>query len=316
MNIHRFAAAAAALACAAAHAQPWPDRPVRVIVNVAAGGGVDTLARICAQHYAAVWGQPFVVDNRAGAGGNIGAELVAKAAPDGYTLLVSSATDDTNAATRAQAYDPVRDFAAVTKLTANPYIVVVTPALPVRTVPELAALAKTRPGGLSFASAGTGSILHMGGELLALMTGAPMTHVPYKGVAEAYPAVVSGQVDWMLGSPISALPLIKTGRMRGIAVTSPTRSAALPDLPAVAESVPGYDVVAWFGMFAPAGTPPAIIARLNAEAKRALATPEVARRMEAEGTDVVVNAPSQFAAQVKAEYDKWRGLVGRAKIKF
>jgi len=236
--------------------------------------------------------------------------------PDGYTLLVSSATVVTNAATRAQAYDPVRDFAPVTKLTANPYIIVVTPTLPVRTVPELAALAKTRPGGLSFASAGTGSILHMGGELLALMTGAPMTHVPYKGVAEAYPAVVSGQVDWMLGSPISALPLIKTGRMRGIAVTSPTRSAALPDLPAVAESVPGYDVVAWFGMFAPAGTPPAIIARLNAEAKRALATPEVTRRMEAEGTDVVVNAPAQFAAQVKAEYDKWRNLVAKKGIKF
>jgi tripartite-type tricarboxylate transporter receptor subunit TctC len=310
-------AGAAALACAAAaHAQGWPQRPVRVIVNVSAGGGVDTLARIAAQHYAAVWGQPFVVDNRAGAGGNIGAELVAKAAPDGYTLLVSSATVVTNAATRAQAYDPVRDFAPVTKLTANPYIVVVTPALPVRSVPELVALAKTKPGGLSFASAGTGSILHMGAELLAAMTGAGMTHVPYKGVAEAYPAVVSGQVDWMLGSPISALPLMKAGRMRGIAVSSPARSRALPELPAVAESVPGYDVVAWFGMFAPAGTPPAVIAQLNAEAKRALATPEVARRMEAEGTDVVVNPPQEFAAQVKAEYAKWRGLVAKAGIKF
>jgi len=311
-------AGAAALACAAAaHAQPWPQRPVRVIVNVAAGGGVDMIARIAAQHYAAVWGQPFVVDNRAGAGGNIGAELVAKAAPDGYTLLVSSATVVTNAAARAQAYDPVRDFAPVTKLTANPYIVVVTPALPVRSVPELVALAKTKPGGLSFASAGTGSILHMGGELLAAMTGASMTHVPYKGVAEAYPAVVSGQVDWMLGSPISALPLMKAGRMRGIAVSSPARSRALPELPTVAESgVPGYDVVAWFGMFAPADTPPAIVARLNAEAKRALATPEVTRRMEAEGTDVVVNSPHEFAAQVKAEYAKWRALVVKMGMKF
>jgi tripartite-type tricarboxylate transporter receptor subunit TctC len=316
MNLRGFAIAAAALAGAAAHAETWPVRPVRVIVNVAAGGGVDTLARLCAQHYAAVWAQPFVVDNRAGAGGNIGAELVAKAAPDGYTLLVSSATVVTNAATRAQAYDPVRDFAPVTKLTANPYIIVVTPALPARTVPELAALAKARAGGLTFASAGTGSILHMGGELLALMTGAPMTHVPYKGVAEAYPAVASGQVDWMLGSPISALPLIKAGRLRGIAVTSPQRSRALPDLPAVAESVPGYEVVAWFGMFAPAHTPREVVAKLNAEAKRALATPEVARRMEIEGTDVVVNAPPEFALQVKAEYDKWRGLVAKTGMKF
>jgi tripartite-type tricarboxylate transporter receptor subunit TctC len=318
----RVAAAAAALMAALscptsmAAAQDYPLRPVRIIVNVTAGGGVDALARIAAQHYSTVWGQPFVVDNRTGAGGNIGVEMVVKAVPDGYTLLVSSGTVVTNAAVRPQGYDPVRDLDAVTKLTSNPYIITIAPSLPAANIKELVALAKTKPGGLAFASSGTGGILHMGAELLTVLAGAPMTHVPYKGVADAYPAVASGQVDWMLGSPISALPLIKAGRMRGIAVTSPARSKALPELPTVAESgVPGYEVVAWFGMFAPARVPPAIIARLNAEAKRALQTPEISRRMEIEGTDVVGNSTREFAAEVKAEFEKWRDLVKKTGLK-
>ena len=320
---YRRAAAGAALSIALAyaaapvHAQAYPQRPVRIIVNVTAGGGVDSLARIAAQHYTAVWGQPFVVDNRTGAGGSIGVELVTKATPDGYTLLVSSSTVITNAALHPRGYDPVRDLEPVTKLTSNPYIVAATPSLPVASVKELIALARTKAGGVSFASAGIGSIVHMGAELLTVMAGAPMTHVPYKGVADAYPAVASGQVDWILGSPISALPLIKAGRMKGIAVTSAARSKALPELPTVAESgVPGYEVVAWFGMFAPARVAPAIIAKLNAEAKRALRTPEVARRMEVEGTDVVGNSPQDFATEVKAEFEKWRELVRTTGMKF
>jgi tripartite-type tricarboxylate transporter receptor subunit TctC len=312
------AALSIALLCAAAqaNAQAYPQRPVRIIVNVTAGGGVDSLARIAAQHYSGVWGQPFVVDNRTGAGGSIGVEMVVKAAPDGYTLLVSSSTVITNAALRPQQYDPVRDLQPVTRLTSNPYIVTVTPALPAATVKELVTLAKTKPGGLSFASAGTGSIVHMGAALLTVMAGVPMTHVPYKGVADAYPAVASGQVDWMLGSPISALPLINAGRLRGIAVTGATRSKALPELPTVAESgVPGYEVIAWFGMFAPARVPPEIIAKLNAEAKRALQTPQVSRRMEIEGTDVVGNSPQDFAVEVKAEFEKWRELVRKTGMK-
>ena len=312
------AAAGAALLCAAAHAaeQAWPQRPVRIIVNVSAGGGVDSLARITGQHYSQVWGHPFVVDNRTGAGGTIGVELVAKAAADGYTLLVSSSTVITTAVLRPLNYDPVRDLQPVTKLTSNPYIVTVTPSLPATNIREFIALAKSKPGGLSFASAGVGSIVHMGSELLALMGGVPMTHVPYKGVADAYPAVASGQVDWIIGSPISALPLIKAGRMRGIAVTSAVRSKALPELPTVAESgLPGYDVVAWFGMFAPARTPRDIIAKLNAEAKRALQSPEVARRMEVEGTDIVGNSAQDFAVEVQAEYAKWRELVRKTGMK-
>ena len=305
----------------AAAAQPdpaagYPARPVRIIVNVSAGGGVDALARIAAQHYNMLWGQPFVVDNRTGAGGSIGVELVAKAAPDGHTLLVSSSTVITTAALRPQNYDPVRDLQAVTKLTSNPYIVCLTPSLPVSNIKELIALAKTKPGGMSFASAGIGSIVHMGAELLTVMAKTPMTHVPYKGVAEAYPSVASGQVDWMIGSPISALPFIKAGRMRGIAVTSAVRSKAMPELPTVAESgLPGYDVVAWFGMLAPAGTPAAIINKLQSEAKRALNTPEVMRRMEIEGTDIVGSAPADFATEVKAEYEKWRDLVKKTGMK-
>ncbi len=313
------AALAGALLCAAApaSAQTYPQRPVRMIVNVTAGGGVDAVARIAAQHYSGLWGQTFVVDNRTGAGGSIGAEIVAKASPDGHTLLVSSSGVVTNAAIRPQGYDPVRDLQPITRLTSNPYIVIVTPSLPAANVKELVALAKTKPGGVSFASAGVGSIVHMGAELLGVLTHTPMTHVPYKGVADAYPAVASGQVDWMIGSPISALPLIRAGRMRAIAVTSATRSKALPELPTVAESgVPGYDVVAWFGMFAPAHTPSAIIAKLNAEAKRAMQTPEVTRRMEFEGTDIVLDSPQDFARQVKTEFEKWRELVKKTGMKF
>ena len=311
------AALVAALQSVTAHAQAYPLRPVRIVVNVTAGGGVDALARIAAQHYSTVWGQSFVVDNRVGAGGSIGVELVAKAAPDGHTLLVTSSGVVTNAALRPQGYDPVRDLQPISRLTSNPYIVIVTPSLPAANVKELVALAKTRPGGLSFASAGIGSIVHMGAELLTVLAGVPMTHVPYKGVADAYPAVAAGQADWMIGSPLSALPLIRAGRLRGIAVTSTTRARALPELPTVAESgLPGYDVVAWFGMFAPAGTPPAIVTRLNAEVKRALQTPEVARRMEIEGTDIVGNSPQAFAVEVKAEFDKWRELVKKTGIKY
>jgi tripartite-type tricarboxylate transporter receptor subunit TctC len=290
---------------------------VRIIVNVSPGGGVDNVARIAAQHYSAVWSQPFVVDNRTGAGGSIGVELVAKAAPDGYTLLVCSSGIVTNAAVRPQGYDPVRDLQPVTMLTAAPYLVLTTPSLPVATVKDLVALARAKPGALSFASSGVGSILHLSAELLAALSGTQMLHVPYQGVAGAYPAVVSGDVNWVLGFPTSALPLVKAGRLKAIGVTSSARSKFLPELPTVAESgVPGYDVSAWFGMFAPARVPADIVAKLNAEARRAMQAPEVVRRMTLEGADVVVNAPHEFAAEVRAEYAKWRELVKRAGMKF
>lgn len=296
-------------------AQQYPQRPVRVIVNLAAGGGVDIVARIVAQHMGGVFGQTFVVDNRTGAGGAIGAELAAKAAPDGHTLLVSSNTVVTNAAIRPQGYDPVRDFQAVTKLTSNPYFICISPNLPVANIAELLALAKTKPGALSYGSAGTGSILHMASALLVAMANVPMVHVPYKGVAEVYPAVVSGQINWVVGSPISALPYIKSGRLKGIAVTSAARTRTAPELPTVSESgVPGYEVIAWYGMLAPAKTPMDIVTKLQTESRRALQAPEVMRRMDAEGTDVVGSMPQQFSVEVKAELEKWRGLVRKTGL--
>ncbi|MEY4598034.1 MAG: hypothetical protein RLZZ445_831 [Pseudomonadota bacterium] len=293
----------------------YPERPVRIIVPVSAGGGVDALARLIGQHYNAVWGQPFIIDNRPGAGGSIGPELVARSAPDGYTLMVSSSSYITNAAIRSVRYDPIADFQPITKLTTNPYLIVVTPSLPVKTVTDLINLAKAKPDSITYASSGTGGVLHLGGELLATLAGIKMTHVPYKGVADGYPAVISGQVNWMLGSPISAQPLIKAGRLRGIAVTTEKRLKALPELPAIAETVPGYEVSAWFGLFGPAKLPPAVVDKLHKEASRAVTEPTLAAKMEAGGTETVGNPTREFTQQTKAEYEKWRNLVKKANLK-
>jgi tripartite-type tricarboxylate transporter receptor subunit TctC len=277
---------------------------------------VDILARIVADHYSQVLGQRFIVDNRPGAGGSIGVETVAKAAPDGHTLLVSSSSMVTNAAIQTVRYDPIRDFQPVTKLTSNAYILLTTTSLPVSSVKELVALARSQPGNVTYASSGTGGVLHLGAELLCALAGVRMNHVPYKGVADAYPAVISGQVNWVLGNPISALPLIRAGRVKGIAVSGAARMKVLPELPTIAESgVPGYTVDAWFGLFAPARVPPRIVEKLYVEASRAVRAPELERRMQAEGADVVGNPPQEFAAQVRAEYEKWRALVAKAGLK-
>lgn len=314
------ATVAAALLPLAAAAQPgapgYPQKPVRVIVNVTAGGGVDNVARIAAHHYNEVWGQPFVVDNRTGAGGSIGVEPLTKAAADGYTLLVCSSGVVTTAAIRHQHYDPVRDLQPVTILASAPYLVLTTPSLPVSGVKELIAMARAKPNGVSYASAGVGSIVHMTAALLVAMSDTKMVHVPYKGVADAYPAVATGDVNWMVGAPVSALPLVRAGGLKAIAVSSAKRSSLLPNLPTVAESgYPGYDVRGWFGMFAPAGTPRTIVARLHEEAKRAFQTPEVASRMKAQATEIVLNTPAEFAADVGTEFDKWRALVKRMDMK-
>ena len=307
---------ALSLGVAGADAQQYPSRPVRVVVPLTPGGGVDLIARVISDHYSQVMGQRFIVDNRPGAGGTIGVETVAKAAPDGHTLLVSSSSMVTNAAIQSQRYDPVRDFQPVTKLTSNSYVVLVTPSLPVSSVKDLVALARSRPGKVTYASSGVGGVLHLGVELLCQLSGAQMTHVPYKGVADAYPAVASGLVNWVLGNPLSATPLMKAGRVKGIAVTGAARMKAYPDLPTVAESgVPGYSVEAWFALFAPARVPAPIVNRLQAEAAKAIHAPEIGPRFQAEGTDVVGNSPQEFTREVKAEFDKWRSLVAKAGLK-
>ena len=296
-------------------AQTYPQRPVRIIVNVTAGGGVDATARVVAQHLYSVFNQPVVVDNRVGAGGGIGIELVAKSAPDGYTLLVCSSGIVTTAAFRAVNYDPIRDFQPVSNLTATPYIVVVTPSLPVASIKDLITLARVKPGNVSYANSGLGSITHLGAALLPTLSGTTMLGVPYKGVADAYPAVISGEVNWMLGAAISALPLVRAGHLRAVAITSSRRNKALPDLPTVAESgLPGYEVAGWFGMFAPAGTPMSVVERLNTEAKRGLQRPEFVRRAEAEATDILASSPQELARVVKVEMDLWRKVVRETGI--
>jgi tripartite-type tricarboxylate transporter receptor subunit TctC len=304
------------LGIAGAAAQQYPVRPVRVVVPLTPGGGVDIIARIVSEHLSTALGQRYIVDNRPGAGGSIGIETVARATPDGHTLLVSSSGLVTNAAIQAQRYDPIRDFQPVTKLTSNAYVLLVTPSLPVASVKELVVMARSQAGKVSYASSGTGGILHLAAELLCVMAGAQMTHIPYKGVADAYPAVVSGQVNWVLGNPLSALPLLKAGRLKGIAVSGSSRMKILPDLPTVAEAgVPGYAVDAWFGLFAPARVPSGIVDTLHREVNRAMRAQDLERRMQAEGTDLVGNPPQEFAAQVKAEYEKWRSLVAKAGLK-
>ena len=297
-------------------AQPYPQRPVRIVVNVSAGGGVDMTARALAQHLNSVFKQPFVVDNRTGAGGSIGIELVAKAAPDGHTLLVCSSGIVANAAYRPENYDPVRDFQPVSNLVSTPYILVVTPSLAVKSVQDLIALAKAQPGSVRYATSGVGGIIHLGSELLTMLSNTKMTSVPYKGVNEAYPAVANGDVHWIIGASISALPLVKAGRLRALAVTSARRAKAAPELPTVAESgVPGYEVVGWFGMFAPAGTPRAIVERLSTEAKRGVNQPDFAARAEAQGTETLGTSPEELAKVVKAELAIWRKVVAKAGLK-
>jgi len=297
-------------------AQSYPQRPVRIIVNVTAGGGVDATARVVAQHLASILKQPFIVDNRTGAGGSIGIELVSKSAPDGYTLLICSSGIVTNAAFRPQNYDPIRDFQPVSNLTSTPYIVVVSPSLPVKSIKDLIDLARSKPGAVSYATSGAGSITQLGADLLPMLSGTKMLSVPYKGVADAYPAVVSGEVNWMIGAAISSLPLVKAGRLRAIAITTARRSKALPDLPTVAESgVPGYEVVGWFAMFAPARTPMALVEKLSAEAKRGLERPDFARMAEAQGTEILGSSPQELARVVKAEVEIWHKVVGNSGIK-
>jgi len=299
-----------------AGSQPYPERPVRVVVNVTAGGGVDTTARVVAQHYHSVFNQPFVVDNRTGAGGAIGIEIVAKSTADGYTLLVCSSGIVTNAAYRPVNYDPIRDLQPVSNLTSLPYLVVVTPSLPVKSITDLIALARQKPGAVSYANSGLGSITHLGAALLPTLAGVKMHGIPYKGVADAYPAVANGDVNWMLGAAISSLPLVKSGHLRALATTAARRSKALPDLPTVAESgLPGYAVDGWFGMFAPAGTPMARVERLSTEAKRGLQQPEFARRAEAQATEIVGSSPQDFSRVVKAEFDLWRKVIRDTGIK-
>jgi tripartite-type tricarboxylate transporter receptor subunit TctC len=290
----------------------WPARPVRVIVPFAPAGATDILGRLTATELGNALGQSFVVENRAGAGGNIGSDLVAKSPPDGYTLLFGAAGNiGINPSLFANIpYDPARDLAPISLIAEVTNILVVHPSVNARSVEELIALGRATPGGLVYASSGNGSTIHLSAELFASMTRLPMTHVPYRGSGPAMADLLAGRVALMFDNLPSALPHVREGRLRALAVTAARRSPVLPDLPTIAEAgVPGYEATSWFGLFAPAGTPREIVDRMAREMAAFARRPEVAERIRALGAEPITNTPAEFAAMVRTEIDKWGAVV-------
>ena len=314
MTFDRCWAIAALLAVFAqnAFAQAYPTHSIRLVVPFPAGGTTDILARAAAQKLSESLGQAVVVDNRPGAAGNIGADLVAKSAPDGYTLLMGTVgTHAINPSLYAKMpYDHVKDFVPVVLVAGVPNVLAVYPAFPVNSVAELIALAKSKPGTINFASSGSGTSIHMSGELFKALAGVDMTHIPYKGSSPALTDLMGGQVQIMFDNLPSSLPLIKAGKLRAIAVTSLTRAPALPDVPTISESgLPGFEASSWFGVLAPAGTPAPIVAKLNADVNKWLQSPEAREQLLAQGANAAGGTPEQFAAHIRAETEKWAKVV-------
>jgi tripartite-type tricarboxylate transporter receptor subunit TctC len=298
---------------APAAAQPqYPVKTVRMVVGYPPGGPTDLLARVVSQKLAEFWGQQVIVDNRPGASGMIGAEQVARAAPDGHTLLMVPVTFAVIPSMLPKMpYDTERDLAPVAQVAAAPFILVVHPTLPVKTVKDLVALARSRPGQINYASASPGGMPHLAGELFNGMAGVRMVHIPYKGAAPATTDLVGGHVLLMFNNMLSAMPHVKSGRLRAVAVTSARRSGALPELPTIAETLPGYEASGWYGSFAPAATPRELIAKINGDMNRAMRLPEVAQRLAGDGVEAVNVTPEQFATYLRQEVAKW-GKVARA----
>ena len=320
MRFARVLALIAALGCAgtAVAADPWPSRPIKVVVPFTAGGSTDTVARILAEKLTPRVGQPVIVENKAGAGGAIGSDFVARSAPDGYTLLVGTSSTMAIApwVYTKLAYNPTRDFAPVALMGTADIMIVVNSKVPVRSVKELLAYAKANPGKLTFASGGNGSISHLLGEYFDQMANVKMLHIPYKGDAQMVTDLIGGQVDLAFGTAVAFLPHVKTGKVVALAVTNPKRSTTLTDLPTVSEAgVPGYEAVQWFGIAAPTGTPPEVIKRLNEEIRAVLAMPEVRTRFSELGFDVVGDSPEQFAAFLRDENAKWKKIAEVSGIK-
>ena len=304
-------AAAGALPLGAA-AQAYPAKPVTIVVPFAPGGTTDILARIVGQGLGAELGQPFVVDNRAGAGGNIGASLAAKAPADGYTLFMG--TVGTHAINQAlykkMPFDPVKDFAPLSRVATVPNLLVAHPSQPYKTVKELIAYAKANPGKVTYGSPGSGASPHVSGDLFKSMTGTDLLHVPYKGSAPAMTDLLGGQISIMFDNMPSAIQHVRSGKLRPIAVTTAKRSPELPDVPTIAEAgVPGYEAMSWFGMFAPAATPQPLLDKLNAALVKVLNQPDVKKKIAEQGGDVVAETPAQFAAFIKSETAKWGKVV-------
>jgi len=306
---------ACAVACVAASglamAQDYPNKPVKLVVPYPPGGPTDIVARVVAQKLQEQMGQPFVIDNKPGAGANTGAEAVARSTPDGYTLLVATTAHAINPSLFSKlSYQLLKDLAPVSQLTSGPLVIVANPALPAQNIQELIALAKGKSGGLNFGSSGNGQSTHLSAELFSAMAGIKMSHVPYKGSAPALTDVMAGQTDLMFDTMLSAMPHVKAGKLKAVAITSSQRSPVAPHLPTVAESgLPGYEAIAWNGLLAPAGTPKEVVARLNAELKKVLENPDVRQRFEAQGFAASWNSPATFGSFLQAEVDKWAKVV-------
>jgi tripartite-type tricarboxylate transporter receptor subunit TctC len=303
------AVGALTLAPLAAQAQAaFPSKSLTIVVPFSAGGTTDILARVIGQYMSKDLGQPVVVDNRAGAGGNIGAQMVARAAPDGYTILMG--TVGTHAINQSlykkMAFDPIKDFAPLTRVALVPNLLVANPSQPFKNVKELVAYAKANPGKVTFGSSGNGSSIHLSGELFQHMAGVEMQHVPYRGSAPAVTDLLGGQIAVMFDNMPSAIGHVKSGKLRPLAVTTPKRSPALPDVPTIAEAgVPGYGATSWFGLLAPANTPAPVLAKLHASILKALADPEVKKKMAEQGAEPYGEKPEQFAAFIRSETEKW-----------
>jgi tripartite-type tricarboxylate transporter receptor subunit TctC len=304
------------LATAPAHSQAYPDRPIRVIAPFAPGGGSDFIARQVADRLGQKLGQPVLVDNRPGAGGNLGADMALKSPPDGYTLLLIAGSYPANASLYKLGYDAGNDISPIIELSQEPFIVTVHPGVKASNLKEFIALARQNPGKMSYASAGTGSVTHLATELFLDMAGISIVHVPYKGTGPAQTDTIAGNTQLLFGSVATTLPFVKSGRLRGLAVTTPQRIAAAPDLPTVAEAgVPGYDVILWHGLIAPKGVPPAIVARLNAAANEVLRSKDMQDRLAGDGLAAAGGSPEQFGAVIKSDIVRWAKVVQHAHVK-
>lgn len=297
----------------------YPDRPIHLITPFPPGGGTDAVARIVGEKLASLLGQPVVVENKAGAGGSLGTELAARAAPDGYTLVLgSSATHAVNPSLYSKlGYDPIKDFSAISPVASTPLLLMVNASVRANTVSELIALAKARSGKneMTYASAGTGSAQHLGGELFKAMTGTNIMHVPYKGAGPAMVDLLAAHVDMAFDTMPSALPQVGSPKLKVLGISSPARKASLPDVPVIAETVPGYELVTWYGLFAPSGTPSEIVERLNQAVKQALESKDVQDKFSAAGIEPTWSTAGDFAALVSREVPKWRKVIEQAGAK-
>jgi tripartite-type tricarboxylate transporter receptor subunit TctC len=319
MDVHmrRFLLAAFLLLSSGLAAAQYPSRPVKLVVPFPPAGATDVVGRLVAAKLSERLGQSVVVDNKPGAGGSIGSDLVAKSPPDGYTLLIAtSSTHSIGPVLQKLPYDPIKDFAPITHVANVPNVLVVSPTLPVGSVKELVALAKSKPGQLNFASSGVGTIVHLNGELFKLISGTDIVHVPYKGTALSIPDVASGNVAMLFDSLASVMPHVKSGKVKPLAVNAAKRQALLPDVPTLAEAgMPQFDRYTWFGMFAPAGTPPEVVARVQREVVAALQAPDLLERFAAVGAEPVGSTPAEFVERIRSDAARWSEVIRKADVK-